>query len=211
VPKVSQEHLESRRRQITEAALACFSRQGFHRTTMQDIVGESGLSAGAVYRYFASKESIVAALADEHHRSEAAALASADTAADADVTEVLAELVRVSLGRLDNANERRWRRVTVQLWAEALRDERLMEVCRSGLDGPLDVLTEVMERGQRAGSLPSTLNPGAAARVCAAIFQGLVLQQAWEPALDVAAYMESVLAILDALTASAREEARGAG
>jgi len=209
VPKVSEEHLEGRRRQITEAALACFSRQGFHRTTMQDIVRESGLSAGAVYRYFESKESIVAALAEEHHRSEAAALAGADTATD--VTEALAELVHVSLGRLDNAHERRWRRVTVQLWAEALRDPRIMEVCRSGLDGPLDVLAEVIERGQREGTLPRSLDPRATARVCAAIFQGLVLQQAWEPALDVTAYLESVLGILDALAAAAREEALAAG
>ncbi len=209
MPKVSDEHLEGRRRQVMDAALACFSRQGFHRTTMQDIVHQSGLSAGAVYRYFESKESIVAALADEHHRSEAATLAGADTATDA--TAALADLVHVSLGRLDNATERRWRRVTVQLWAEALRDGRIMEVCRSGLDGPLDVLADVIARGQRGGSLPRSLDPRAAARVCAAIFQGLVLQQAWEPDLDVAAYIESVLGILGALSAAAREEALAAG
>ena len=205
MPKVSDEHLQERRRQIMAAALACFSRQGFHRTTMQDIVRESGLSAGAFYRYFESKESIVAALAEEHHRSEADSLARVDTAADA--TEALADLVRVSLGRLDDEHERRWRRVTVQLWAEALRDPRIMDVVRSGLDGPLDAVAEVLERGQREGTVPRGLDPRATARVCAAIFQGLVVQQAWEPDLDVPAYIESVLGILEALSVAARTEA----
>jgi TetR/AcrR family transcriptional regulator, transcriptional repressor of aconitase len=204
MPKVSADYREQRRRQIMDAALACFARQGFHRTTMQEIVAESGLSAGAFYRYFESKEAIVAALAEEHHRAEAAALDAAETGIHAPAA--LARLVDASLGRLDNPTERQWRRVTVQLWAEALRDPRIMEICRSGLDGPLDVLTVVIERGQREGSLPSSLDPRATARVCASIFQGLVLQQAWEPDLDVPSYMESVLGVLGALAAAAREE-----
>jgi hypothetical protein len=44
----------------------CFAREGFHRTTMQDIVAQTGLSAGAIYRYFPAKEDIVAAIAAEH-------------------------------------------------------------------------------------------------------------------------------------------------
>jgi hypothetical protein len=44
MPKVSQEHQESRRNQIIEAAMECFSKKGFHQTTMRDIVSESGLS-----------------------------------------------------------------------------------------------------------------------------------------------------------------------
>ena len=32
---------------------------------MQDVLGEAGLSAGAVYRYFPSKAAIVAAIAQE--------------------------------------------------------------------------------------------------------------------------------------------------
>jgi AcrR family transcriptional regulator len=180
-----------------EAAITCFSRQGFHRTTMQDIAGESSLSAGSLYRYFDSKESIVAAIAGEHHVPEATALAEAQHVPD--VADALRQIVRASLGRLSDPAEQRWRRVTIQLWSEALRDERVMEVVRAGLDGPIDELARLIRRGQRDGQLPDGLDPDATARVCASIFQGLVLQQAWDPAIDVDAYVNATLAFVEAL------------
>jgi TetR/AcrR family transcriptional regulator, transcriptional repressor of aconitase len=197
MPRVAESYLQSRRRQIMDAAITCFARDGFHRTTMQDIVGETGLSAGAIYRYFRAKEDIVAAIAAEHHAPEAAALAAA-AAAD-DVGDALRRLVHASLGRLAEPQEQRWRRITVQVWAEALRNDRVMEIVRGGLDRPVEIIAGLIRRGQRDGSLPQEIDPNGAARVCASIFQGLVLQQAWNPDLDVEAYIGAVLALVDAL------------
>jgi AcrR family transcriptional regulator len=194
VPRVNQDYLESRRRQIMEAAVACFARDGFHRTTMADIVRETGLSAGAIYRYFPAKEDIVAAIAAEHHARESAVLDGATGAAEP--ADVLRDLARVSLGRLTDPAEQRWRRVTVQLWGEALRDERVMGIVRSGLDEPVEVIAALLRRGQRDGSVPAGIDPVSAARVCAAIFQGLVLQQAWDPGLDIDGYVEAVIALV---------------
>ena len=53
-PKVSEEHMEERRNQILDAAVATFSHKGFHQTTIEDIRLEAGLSRGAVYHYFKS-------------------------------------------------------------------------------------------------------------------------------------------------------------
>jgi AcrR family transcriptional regulator len=50
IPRVNQKHLEARREQILEAAIECFAHNGFHRTTMQDIMREAGLSVGAPYK-----------------------------------------------------------------------------------------------------------------------------------------------------------------
>jgi TetR/AcrR family transcriptional regulator, transcriptional repressor of aconitase len=207
MPRVSQSYLESRRRQIMDAAVTCFAREGFHRTTMQDIVAETGLSAGAIYRYFRSKEDIVAAIAAEHHAAEAAALAQA-AAGGGDVAAALRHLVGVSLGRLADPAEQRWRRVTVQVWGEALRNERVMGIVRDGLDEPVRILAGLFRRGQRDGGLPPALEADGAARVCASIFQGLVLQQAWDPQLDVEGYIRAVLALIDALVGTP-EEAQG--
>ena len=60
MPRVTADHLESRRQEIVRAALRCFAREGFHATSVRDVVRESGLSAGAVYSYFPSKAELVA-------------------------------------------------------------------------------------------------------------------------------------------------------
>ena len=64
MPKVSAEHLANRRQQILDAAASCFARNGFHRTSMQDIVKESGLSAGLIYRYFTGKDDMIVAIVE---------------------------------------------------------------------------------------------------------------------------------------------------
>src|SRR5437764_14430124 len=71
MPRVSDEHLDARRRQIIDAAIVCFARDGFHRATMQDVCREAHLSAGAIYRYFSSKDAIIEAIADARHAREA--------------------------------------------------------------------------------------------------------------------------------------------
>jgi AcrR family transcriptional regulator len=65
MPPVSQRYRDARRRQITGAARRCFARAGFHGTSMQDVFVESGLSAGAVYGYFDSKDALVSTIIDE--------------------------------------------------------------------------------------------------------------------------------------------------
>jgi len=53
---------EERRAQIIEAAMAVFAREGFPRSRMDDIAKEAGLSKGALYWYFKSKDAIIIAL-----------------------------------------------------------------------------------------------------------------------------------------------------
>src|ERR671912_2252537 len=60
-----------RRARILDAAEHCFVRSGFHRTTMQDVAAEAGMSPGNLYRYFPSKDAIVAGLS-ERDRSRVA-------------------------------------------------------------------------------------------------------------------------------------------
>lgn len=53
------------RKKILEAASILFSQKGFDCTTMQDIINQSGLSKGAIYHHFKSKEDIMHALGDQ--------------------------------------------------------------------------------------------------------------------------------------------------
>jgi AcrR family transcriptional regulator len=65
MPKVGQSYLDARRKQIVDAAHTRFTSHGFARTSMADIVTESGLSTGSIYRYFTSKDEIVIAVCEQ--------------------------------------------------------------------------------------------------------------------------------------------------
>src|SRR5947209_12640622 len=66
MPQVPVEPSLDRRAQILEAAMVCFAKRGFHQTSTHDISAEAGISVGLIYRYFANKEAVIAAMADRH-------------------------------------------------------------------------------------------------------------------------------------------------
>jgi AcrR family transcriptional regulator len=67
-----------RRAEILEAAQRCFVRTGFHQTSMQEICAEAGMSPGNLYRYFPSKEAIIAGIAERDRAEIAQEFAGAD-------------------------------------------------------------------------------------------------------------------------------------
>lgn len=71
-----------RRSEILDAAAHCFARSGFHQTSMQAICAEAGMSPGNLYRYFPSKEAIIAAIAERDRAQAAADFAAVDKAPD---------------------------------------------------------------------------------------------------------------------------------
>ena len=67
-----------RRDEILAAAARCFVRAGFHGASMHDICAEAGMSPGNLYRYFPSKEALVAGIAERDRAEVAKQFASAD-------------------------------------------------------------------------------------------------------------------------------------
>ena len=59
--------VERRRRQIADAAVKLFIRNGFHKTTTRQIARAAGFSIGALYEYFTSKEDILYLVCDSIH------------------------------------------------------------------------------------------------------------------------------------------------
>jgi AcrR family transcriptional regulator len=65
MPKVSEEHKERRRQQILDGARRCFARHGYEGATVARLEEESGLSRGAIFNYYASKDALFIELALE--------------------------------------------------------------------------------------------------------------------------------------------------
>jgi AcrR family transcriptional regulator len=62
VPKIAKVRIEENQQRIEAAALALFTRQGFHGTNIREIAEQAGISTGAIYTYYPSKEAIFASL-----------------------------------------------------------------------------------------------------------------------------------------------------
>src|SRR5690242_15568423 len=71
-----------RRTEILDAAERCFARAGFHQASMQDICSEAGMSPGNLYRYFPSKEALIAGICERNRAEAAASFARVGQAAD---------------------------------------------------------------------------------------------------------------------------------
>ncbi|MDA1257255.1 MAG: TetR/AcrR family transcriptional regulator [Chloroflexi bacterium] len=193
-PKVSEQHLEERRDQIMDAAVRRFSRHGFHQTTMDEICAEAEMSKGALYRYFSSKEDIVAAMYERSINQESVMM-----------NEVLeqdgpvAALVSLSEGvyaKLSDPAARDGYRLAVQLWAEAMTNPRIYELQMQEFElwGP--VIAGIIEEGQRRGEINGDLNPELVPRVIGGMFMGIVLQKSWDAGVDVDACCRIVSALL---------------
>jgi len=88
-----------RRAQILGAAATVFARQGYHGSRMDDIVKEAGLSKGALYWYFKSKEELATALVHQMLADETLVMDEL-VGQDTPASERLEQLVRAFAGEL---------------------------------------------------------------------------------------------------------------
>ena len=87
MPRVSQDHLEARRRQIFDGARACFARHGYEGATVRRLEEATGLSRGAIFHHFRDKESLFLALAEDD------ALRMAEVVAEQGLVQVMRDLL----------------------------------------------------------------------------------------------------------------------
>jgi AcrR family transcriptional regulator len=87
MPRVSQDHLEARRRQILDGARACFARHGYEGATVRRLEEATGLSRGAIFHHFRDKESLFLALAEDD------ALRMAEVVAEQGLVQVMRDLL----------------------------------------------------------------------------------------------------------------------
>lgn len=178
--RVSQEHLDARRKQILAGAARCFARKGFHGTSMQDVLKEVGLSAGAVYRYFAGKDDLIAAIADEAFGSirrafeEAAELTPPPTP-----DRLLGGVLRGVFDRQVYGMERRvFAGLILQVWAETMGNEQLAKTLHDGYTGMRAAWGKLVDAYRAAGLMRADVPSDDVARTLIAVAQGFIAQEA---------------------------------
>jgi AcrR family transcriptional regulator len=195
MPKITDQKRQARQLQILDAAARCFAREGFYRTSMEDIVKESGLSPGAIYCYFRSKHEIVEAISRQRHTNDSDLIADFTSAPN--IRTGLNRLSRALVRLLQDPKEKERRKVSIQFWAESLLDKDIRRIAERGIR-QRDRLTSAFRDAQQRGELPGSLDADATSRVMLALLQGLILQQAWEPEMDIEAFATTARVLIGA-------------
>ncbi len=154
MPRVSQDQLDARRREILAGARACFARHGYEGATVRRLEEATGLSRGAIFHHFRDKESLFLAVAED----DAAAMVETvardglvqvmrDLLAGTDVAGWLGTQLEVSRRlRTDAEFAGRWAERSEAV-AKATRErlERQREAGVLRTDVPVDVLQRFLE------------------------------------------------------------------
>ncbi|MDO8691491.1 MAG: TetR/AcrR family transcriptional regulator [Dehalococcoidia bacterium] len=193
MPKVSEAHLEARRQQIVAAAFACFSRGGFNLTTMQDICREAQLSPGAVYRYFRGKEDIVRAMVQQISERGTALVEGAK--GQGSTFLALNSLADSFFSLLDQPDAKSTIRIQIELWAEALHNESVMDLLRRDIYSVCEIVTAFVRAAQDRGEIKPDLDPESVSRVFTSLFDGLLFQRAMDGNFDLWKYVAVVKAM----------------
>lgn len=187
--------MEARRQQILDAAATCFTRSGFHPTSIQDICTEAGTSTGGLYRHFESKRAIIEALFARGDSTNRALLGDPPVGACAEEASLSAVLAS-GLRQVGSADARSTLRLSLAMHAEAARDEGIADLLAGHLDQVSASFRAKIRSAQAQGTLPPDLDPDATAAIVVALFEGLKAQLAIDPCLDVDRYASTVQSLL---------------
>jgi AcrR family transcriptional regulator len=174
MPRVSEAHLAARRQQIIDAARVCFARNGFHMTSMQDVIREAELSVGAVYRYFDSKEALIEAVAEQVVGLVVGELDSMILTTPlpplVDVMDRVLRILETQAGPNGAA------RMALQVWGEALRNPRLRDLVAGVYQTIRARFVRLAAQAREEGQLPAAADPEETGVVLFGLVPGFLLQ-----------------------------------
>jgi AcrR family transcriptional regulator len=140
--------MAARREQILQAAVACFSRKGYHLTTMDDIVAESGMSKGSLYWHYKSKKDILISVAEWYFNQMMGEMMGmvqqAPTATD-QIKMLLAFVVEMM--NIEDA----LLNVFFDFYAETRHDEEVTEAVREMMMPFIDAIVVIIAEGVASG------------------------------------------------------------
>jgi AcrR family transcriptional regulator len=188
-PDVSAE----RKQQIFQAAITCFGRKGYHQTTMDDIVAESGLSKGALYWYFKSKKELFLFLFNEimaQFGKEWESIAAIQGTSVTDKLRASLALFRTEMGQMVP-----FFGVMMEAWALTRHDEDVESLMNEFYKPYVAIMVGIIEEGVASGEF-LVKSAQATSLLILTLFDGItlaaaagILQHDWDEIFDAAEEM----------------------
>ena len=169
-----------RRKQVLDAATACFGRSGFHGASMAEISKAAGMSAGYIYNYFDSKDAIIAAFVELN--VERVSQLMRDLGQQEDPLQSMVDDAPRHVS--EHLDPNTWP-LALEISAEAARNPKIAEVVHDAdLRGRVQFRAILKAARERHG-LPTdddTMDGLVEAMIC--LFQGLDVRVVHNPALN---------------------------
>lgn len=175
-----QDHRAEQRRRIIAAAVTCFIRDGFHGSSMQKICAEAGMSPGALYRYFPSKESLIGAIVEGERADRARVLDVLQGARS--FAEGLAEVMEMLLS---DTSQIACAALGPEVMAEAIRNEKLRDALEPVEQETRDLLMRTLHTARANGEIDPALDLDTLNMLLNAIGDGLMLHNLLHPEWDL--------------------------
>ena len=142
---------------ILEVSLALFNEKGYEKTTIQDIVNALGMSKGAIYHHFKSKDEIIEALSERCYHGDAQMELLRNASDKTGIEKLRAIIYR----QIQNEEKKQIDTISINLWKNP-------KIFMSGMAENLSVNSQIVERilkeGMEDGSIRSQ-DPLCAAQV----------------------------------------------
>ncbi len=177
MPHPSPETSLDRRTQILDAAIICFAKRGFHQTSMHDVSAEAGISVGLIYRYFANKEAVIAAMADKHKQEIQELLERARQA-----PSLFESLEIIFTAHCCENSPKVLSAFVVDLYAEASRNPPIADLVRDVLETAMEGVTDLIARSPEANAAATHgLQPHELAELIFAVARGMLMLDVLQP------------------------------
>ena len=181
---------QTRRAEILDAARTCFVKRGIHQTTMREIIGQAGLSAGAVYSYFESKDAIIEALAARDRAGIDELAAHLETRGNACLAVIEAVYAMIEECTYEDA------RLGIEFLAEAGRNEVVKAALERNDQALRDAFAGAIERGLESGAIKPGLPAPMLLETVVALYEGFMGRIAVDRQADATLFAETAQSAL---------------
>jgi len=163
------------RARIMEAAAKCFSAAGYQSASVEDICAEAGVSKGAFYYHFASKQALFLGLLQDWLGKLEGAMRAIHAST---MPETLVQLTDMLPSVLESAHDR-WI-MWLEFWLQASRDKTVWAATIAPYRHYREVFAGLVRQGIAEGSL-RVVDPEATAQAILSMAVGLFLQGVIDP------------------------------
>jgi AcrR family transcriptional regulator len=168
MPRILSGYREEVRKKIVEAAYSLFLHKGYHRTTMEEIANQLGVTKPAIYQYFPGKEDLYAAVA-EHGREELAEIL--ERSFEERDLRAGSEILFDTLARYTP----QFNSMYSEMMLLAAHNERIRSLLQEDRIEDIRIVERFISRRQDTGLISAHLNSRVLAIACDALVNGLLI------------------------------------